>query len=1694
MENMANFSALEQLAQLHHIEVNAEGGDKPSAATLVSILQAMGVACDSPQAIEESLHQAEQAPWRASICPTLVVRVSADEPAIDVHLPQRLGQQELTYTIQWENGDSESVQPISWDDLAELENREIDAEIYSKRRVPLVGLVEGYHQLSIVADGTAVAKALLIVVPEQCFQPDAIVGQRRIWGVDTQIERLRSRHSWGIGDYSDLIRLVDSAAALGADSVGLSSLHAQQWLGNDGQHSLPSSCNFLHLAYLDVGAIDEFNQSESAQQLWHDADFQHCLSRLRASEQVDWHGVIAIKLQVLEQLYQHFQTQHIERNSYRARQFHDFRAAGGHSLWQFCVFTTLQEHLMRQKPEYSDWRHWPEEFQSPESAAVDAFAREHEERITFYLYLQWQCDAQLNEVGLRCLTLNRGVGLYHNLPLTPEPSGADAWRYQQIFAREGVSSPAPVAHFATDSGMHGSAMLPRGLKQTGYAHFIESLRINMRHIGALRLSQIGQLFRQYWVVDDTEQGAYVSYDAEDFMGILALESRRNQCLVVGENIGWLASDISDTLHQRGILTEQVLYCEKIDDYTFRAPEDYPHHSIATVTNHQLPTLKAFWKGEDLERQDELDLFSSPEARQREITLRAADRAALLLALEKQQLLPDGMLPDPAQIPEMTNALAIAIHHFLALAPSRMFMVQLENLIESPDAHWSEQSESILSSSERFYTELEDLLEQPLVWQIADMLHTTHRAQPLVSARQAAAPLSLDAVPLASYRFQLTPDFDFYAATEQIDYLKQLGISHLYCSPILAARKGSMHGYDVTDHGQLNPELGGQDGFEHLSEAIKKAGMRTIVDIVPNHMVVMGHDNTWWNDVLENGPASIYADHFDIDWTPVKRELQAKVLVPALGGPYGAILQNGELQLKFDEAHGSFGVWYYDHLFPIDPSTYPDILALRLDELTAQLGNTDRQLAELKSLIATFEHLPHRHQLDEASMEERNRDKDIHKTRLARLCVEADAIKSFIQANVSMINEGDTAEYLHPLLEKQAYRLAYWRTAAEEINYRRFFDINELAGIRMENPAVLEETHRLIFDLIEQKKVHGLRVDHADGLNDPAGYFNALSRRLSSPLRKRQVYLVAEKIIAPYESLPSDWEVDGSTGYEALSVINGLFVAGDNEQRFSDIYQKFIDQKVDFEALVHRNKQRIMQSALASELNVLANRLNQIAEVSPMTRDFTLNSLRDALMEVTACFPVYRTYIAFDAMSETDEHYIDWAVAQAKKNSTLVDLSVFDFVHDVLLLKLPPYASDELRWHQTLSNFVMSFQQFTSPVMAKGVEDTSFYDFNRLVSLNEVGSEPSRFGNSVSAFHHINKQRGHHWPYNMLCLTTHDTKRSEDTRARINVLSEMPDEWEEHVNRWHRINNRLIIEDENGQAAPSLNDEYLLYQTLVGSWPFEGFADDEACQVYVERIQGYMIKAAREAKVHTSWLNTNETYETALTQFAAEVIAGQNNTLFMDDFLPFQRKVAEFGVYNSLAQTLLKLTVPGAPDIYQGTELWDFSLVDPDNRRPVDYALRRRMLAHIDEFLVDGAASDLVQQLLSDYVSGEVKLYSMWRMLQTRRQHHELFSEGDYQGLETKGAMADQLCVFSRTYEEQVMVVITPCMLANHLTCDKPPVGSFWQDSEVVLPEKLQGLTWREVFTEKELAIEGSMAMTDVLEHFPVAVLLAEVKG
>jgi len=933
------------------------------------------------------------------------------------------------------------------------------------------------------------------------------------------------------------------------------------------------------------------------------------------------------------------------------------------------------------------------------------------------------------------------------------------------------------------------------------------------------------------------------------------------------------------------------------------------------------------------------------------------------------------------------------------------------------------------------------------------------------------------IPSATYRLQFTPEFGFSEAAGVLPYLHALGISDIYASPIFHAREGSQHGYDVVDPNELNPQLGSEEEFESLNEQARRLGLGWAQDIVPNHMAYDGQ-NRMLMDVLENGEASPFFDFFDIDWQHPYESMRGKVLAPFLGGFYGECLEKGEIALHYDR-HG-LGVRYFSLQLPVNLESYSEVLTQNLNSLRKRLGSHHLDFIKLLGVLYALKNIP-------PKQESADRADQILfvKQMLWELYTGTREIKEHLDANIARFNgipgNPESFSLLDRLLSQQHYRLSFWKVAAEELDYRRFFNINELISLRVEDEKVFRHSHTLIFKLVREGKLSGLRVDHVDGLYDPLGYLKRLRQEAGD------LYLTVEKILGVDEELPSAWPVEGTTGYDYLNILNGIFCAGQQRRRFNQIYERFTGLETSWPALMPEKKRLIIGKYMAGDIESLAYLLKRVSSRDRHAADVTLYGLKRALVEVLAFFPVYRSYVSPGSFSAQDRDQLTKAVERAKEANAGLLLEL-NYIGRFLLLDFADHATDEERNRWT--DFVMHFQQLTGPLMAKGSEDTALYVYNRLLSLNEVGGAPDRFGASVEEFHDFNLRRLAHWPHAMNATATHDTKRGEDARARINVLSELPAEWEKNLRTWSRTN-RAKKTKLRGAEAPDRNDEYFLYQTLIGSYPLNQDQDGQ----FLERLTAYLIKAVREAKVHTEWLKPDGAYEQAFVDFARQILAPAEGNRFMEEFLPFAKKIAYCGMFNSLSQTLLKIASPGVPDVYQGTELWDLSFVDPDNRRPVDYAKRRHLL----EELKDGEVKDrpgLLRDLLSRWENGRIKLYLIHKLLDFRRAHRELFTDGEYIPLEATGESRQAVCAFARRKGQTWALAVVPRLVGHRVYHGTPPLGAeVWNSTALSLRDDMPG-RWLDIISGERLeasdtAPTKNLLLRGVFNNFPAALLYHE---
>jgi (1->4)-alpha-D-glucan 1-alpha-D-glucosylmutase len=915
-----------------------------------------------------------------------------------------------------------------------------------------------------------------------------------------------------------------------------------------------------------------------------------------------------------------------------------------------------------------------------------------------------------------------------------------------------------------------------------------------------------------------------------------------------------------------------------------------------------------------------------------------------------------------------------------------------------------------------------------------------------------------AIPIATYRLQLTENFDFDAAAAIVPYLKALGITHLYASPFMKARQGSTHGYDIVDHTKINPELGGDAGFERLSQALKQHDLGLILDFVPNHVGVHFADNPWWLDVLEWGPASPHAVSFDIDWDILPYRARGGVLLPIIGSSYGQALEKGEIELRYEPAEGSFSAWYFEHRLPIAPERYSVILHSIVKEAGAEDDAPGMAILALASRYRGLRH-PNR------------KEAPAFKAELKGIAGGADIIARGLDAYRAGPDRPSQTLTLHLLLERQHYKLGHWRLASSDINYRRFFDINTLAGLRVEDAGTFDAIHRLVKTLIAEDKLQGLRLDHIDGLRDPAQYFQRL-RRLIRDVRgsAKPFYMVIEKILGEHEELHGFSGVHGTTGYEWMNVITQVLVDGNGLKPLDDIWRQISNTSPKLEPVLKDAKRRVLETLLTSEFIVLTRLLARIAGGHYSTRDFSADSLRQALELYVLHFPVYRTYLTSAAPSPNDRALISNTIENARADWFAADEGIFDFLRDALTMDLiqPGGLAHSV---PRVRRFALKVQQFTGPLMAKSLEDTAFYRYHRLLALNEVGGDPSAKALSIDSFHDMMRTRATEWPHGMTATSTHDTKRGEDARTRLMALAEIPGEWTSAVGRWKILNAPHLVIAGN-MRAPSATFEYMLYQALLGAWPPTG--RDETL---LERMQAYALKAAREGKQETSWLNSNQAYEAGLATFIERILDRSTSAEFLTSLETLSQRVSLLGALNSLSQITLKATMPGVPDFYQGTEFWDLSLVDPDNRRPVDFSARAATLA--------SAENPDWQDLAQHWPDGHIKLAWTRHLLKLRTELADVFADGDYTPLEVVGPHREHIIAFARRRDRDAAIAVVAKSFAAFAQG-----GRAWPRAE----------TFEGAVNIKGYSVEGidgkatEVPLSVLFQHLPATVLKAKVQG
>lgn len=901
-------------------------------------------------------------------------------------------------------------------------------------------------------------------------------------------------------------------------------------------------------------------------------------------------------------------------------------------------------------------------------------------------------------------------------------------------------------------------------------------------------------------------------------------------------------------------------------------------------------------------------------------------------------------------------------------------------------------------------------------------------------------------------------------------MADLGISHLYASPIFKARRGSSHGYDVVNPKELNPELGTRKEFEELTQKLKVYGLRWIQDFTPNHMAY-DYQNRMLMDVLEHGRRSKYFEFFDIEWNHPCEKIHGKLLAPFLTNGLEETLEEGKIRLNYGKS--GFTVDYHDLKFPLKMESYPTIMGDMLDEVQTKLGNAHpdyRCFLEILSVLDNLSYDPNKRK-DQANL---------IKETLWELYHTNAEIKLSLEESIEALNEEkvkpESCASLEELLSRQLFTLSFWKTANEMINYRRFFTINFLICLRMEEEEVFQCTHSKLFEFLKQGKVDGLRIDHIDGLHDPTEYLQKLREVTEDH------YIIVEKILDLKENLPPFWPVQGTTGYKFLNYVNGIFILSESQREFDDLYSRFSGLGKTFKELLYQKRKFIIDRYLMGDLNNLTRSLHRILKKRIKRREITFRRLRDGLIEVMSLIPVYRTYISPEESSPEDQRLLRQTMKKVERKNPRLTFEL-NLIQETLLGK--PESDFDAKENEQRLKWVMRWQQFTGPIMAKGLEDTALYIYNRLLSLNEVGGNPERFGISLKEFHAFNERRAELHPLSLNTTSTHDTKRGGDVRARINVLSEIPKEWKDRIQKWTQLNHEKKSKV-GGKEAPDKNEEYLLYQTLLGAFPYN---IEEGHSEFLKRIKSYMVKVLREAKIHSSWLEPNLEYEEAVTSFVKEILHPSIENPFLKDFHSFQKKISHYGVFNSLSQTILKITCPGVPDFYQGTETWDLNLVDPDNRRPVNFEKRKKLLQDIKRSTEEGLSSSIAE-LLSNPEDGKVKLFLILEALKTRKRNIQLFQEGSYIPLEVEGKLKEHIIVFARHYQGKWAITIAPRFLTSIINENQNPLGPVWEDTEVRLPQEAPS-TWENTITNELIRSDGTISVGKILQKFPVALLISE---
>lgn len=1433
--------------------------------------------------------------------------------------------------------------------------------------IRLPSMPAGYHRLAVrTRDG--VAHATIVAAPRECYLPPDLVAGGRAWGATAQVYSLRGANDIGIGTYADVAELAAILGDRGASFLGLSPVHAL--FGADVTKYSPYSPSSR--LFLQTGLI-------APQQV---PGFDQMLDEAGASEPVgtliDYRSVLARQRAILESVWR-------RTREAALRDIAAFRRDGGQSLEDYATFEALSEHF---KAEGRNWLgEWPEPFRDVLSPEVATFRADHQERVAFHVWLQWLADRQLAHAATVARDKGMAIGLYRDLAVGADRGGAECWSNPDLFVNLSVGAPPdPLGPQGQDWGL--PPINPLALAETGLAAFRELVAANMRYAGALRIDHAFQLQRLFVLPlgGKAADGVYLSYPFEALLAVLKIESHRAQCLVIGEDLGTAPPRFSETIMNAGILSYRLLTFERDEAGRFKSPGAYPARSLAAFSTHDLPTFAGWWRGLEFDVRECLGVFDSARAAQ-ERGGRDSERQELVSALLGEGL---DVSRDIDQPPD------VAALRYLARTPSALVAVQLEDILrERQQANLPGPDCGHPNWRRRSTATVEDMAAHPGLDRVAAAFRDEWRAA-LNTAKRGGRPTG-------TYRLQLHAGFAFDDAAAAAPYLAQLGVSHVYVSPIQMAQPGSTHGYNVVDPRRLNPELGGDDGFARLCDALNANGLRLLVDIVPNHLGVGSKYNPWWLELLEWGRLSPQAQTFDIDWD--KPGADGKLIVPFLGEPFEDLLDKRYVGLGFEADVGRFAVWYSDHCHPVSPLDYAGLLD------RAQV-NDEPSASMLRSLVADFRDLRLWDAAEPAALLARG-------ALLRRQLADACAANYTLRVAIERITSDFPRDDLRSLCERQAWRMTFWAEANRLINYRRFFDITSLAGVRVEDRSVFEATHRLIFDLVKQGRIHALRIDHIDGLADPANYLVRLQERVGPDF-----YIVVEKILEPGEALRS-WPVAGTTGYDALTVLDALFFANEALPVLDAVNRDAEAAKPRRALDLYAIRSELLKHTFESEFDTLLRDVESALE-GPASAD-----VAPALHALLAAFPVYRSYVTGHGFSDDDRAALDEARRIALEKTKPA---------------LEPAIDDVLAAIVTSGRALRRFQQLTGPLMAKSFEDTLFYRDASFIAANEVGSFPAQPAISADAFHRANLDRLRDWPDALIATSTHDTKRGEDARGRLLAASHLPDAWRL---AWERFRAA------EGADTLAPDDLYFLFQSLIASCPVDPTEAER--KSFADRATGFVEKFLREAKVRSSWTDPDAGYEARVRAFVERCAAAQG-VLFRELVL-FVRAIALAAGRFAMSRTVLKCTIPGVPDTYQGTELIDLSFVDPDNRRPVDYKLRAALLA-------DGP--DFGNERM--FLSGEAKLFALATLLRDRRER-PLVYRGAYVPIETSD---DRLAIaFMRGEGTDAVFVAARRALAA--------TGSDWS---VALPEG----GWRNLFDGRAVHGDRSVDSAELFGPWPAVVL------